>query len=375
MDIGSIQLGVLTTSPTEVQATVDSAHVLVIGDVPYRSDGWYTQTVGVQTFDLTNSPFAPQLLAEHPLVVLSPIQGTNGYKVLLQESIGGLYVRADSYVFRIDPGETQQVEFYASRFGVPLPQTSINVSPTEGFMGSSGGGATVSPGTRPAAQIPRVGTPPDAITYGSAIATDSNAYTTLPFTASAEGPGVPRGYIKGQLFGIAYQLAVQPSGYVSNPLNYVSILAFSRKDVPEHPTWYADIQYLFTQYGNLYPIMGRYVVNLSDYASVVSRIGILTLAFSLPIDDPNHMPVTRDLGAGDRATILKWLNTKGPDGFPPLGTPLQSLDVADPAVVDAQASDALPNLRPEQGAGKTAVILQLERRHKIAPGSHGRETK
>ena len=375
MDIGSIQLGVLTTSPTAVQASVDSAHVLVIGDVPYLGDGWYTQTAGVQTFDLRNSPFAPQLLAEHPLAVLSPIQGTNGYKVLLQESIDGLYVRADSYVFRIDPGKTQQVEFYASRFGAPLPQAAINVSATKGMMGGSGGGDTVSPATRPAAQIPTIGTPADAISYASPIATDSHGYATLPFTASAAGPGSPRGYLKGQLFGIAYQLALQASGYVSNPLNYVSVLAFSRKDVPERPTWYGDIQYLFTQYGNLYPIMGRYVVNLADYASVVSRINILTLAFSLPIEDPNHMPVTRDLGAGDRATILKWLDTKGPDGFPPLGTPSQSPDVANPSVVDTQASDALPKLRPEQRAGKTAVILQLEQRHTIAPGSDGGEPK
>lgn len=375
MDIGPIQLGVLTANPTEVKATVDSVHVLVIGDVPYLSDGWYTRTAGVQTFDLTNSPFAPQLLAERPLVVLSPIQGTNGYKILVQESIDGLYVRADPYVFRIDPGETQQVDFYASRFGAALPNAAINFSATQGFMGGSGGGDTVSPPARPAAAIPTIGTPANAITYASTITTDSAGYAALPFVASAAGPGVPRGYLSGQLYGIAYQLATQPPGYVSNPLNYVSILAFSKKAVPEEPTWYADIQCLFTQYGNLYPIMGRYVVNLADYASVVSRVKILTLAFSLPIGDPNHMPATRDLGTGDRATILKWLNTKGPDGLPPLGTPSESPDVAEPAVVDTEAASSLPKLLPEQGAGKTAVILQLERRRKIAPGADGGETK
>jgi hypothetical protein len=375
IDIGPIQLGVLTANPTEVQATVDNVHVLVIGDVPYRNDGWYTQTAGVQTFDLTNSPFAPQLLAERPLVVLSPIQGTSGYKILLQESIDGVYVRADSYVFRIDPGETQQVEFYASRFGAALPHAAINLSATQGFMGGSGGGDTVSPPTRPAAAIPTIGTPANAITYASSITTDANGYAVLPFTASDSGPGVPRGYLAGQLYGIAYQLAAQPSAYVSNPLNYVSILAFSKKEVPEEPTWYADIQYLFTQYGNLYPIMGRYVVNLGDYASVVTRIKVLTLAFSLPPGDPNHMPVTRDLSAGHRATILKWLSTRGPDGLPPLGTPSQSPQVAHPAVVDTEAELSLPKLLPEQGAGKTAVILQLERRHKIAAGTDGGETK
>jgi hypothetical protein len=197
----------------------------------------------------------------------------------------------------------------------------------------------------------------------------------LALAASAEGPGTPRGYLAGQLYGIAYQLAAQPPGYVSNPLNYVSILAFSKKVVPEHPTWYADIQQLFTQYGNLYPIMGRYVVHLGDYASVVSRIKILKLAFSLPPSDPNHMPVTRDLGAGDRSTILKWLDTKGPDGLPPLGTPSQSPAVTEPAGVDALAARAVAPLLPSQSAGKTAVILQLEQRGKIAPPAHPGETK
>jgi hypothetical protein len=97
---------------------------------------------------------------------------------------------------------------------------------------------------------------------------------------------VPRGYISGQLYGIAYQLATQPPGYVSNPLNYVSILAYSKKEVPDKQTWYGDIQQLFTQYGNLYPIMGRYVVDLRDYAAVVQRLNILGLAFSLPARDP-----------------------------------------------------------------------------------------
>lgn len=369
MDIGPVQLGVLTANPAVVQATVDNTQVLTISDVPYLTDRWYTQTAGVQTFDLTINPVARKLLARCPLVLLSQVQGANGYKVLLQESIDGVYVRADSYVFRIDPGETQQVDFYASSFGAPLTDAAINFSATQGFMGGTGGGDSVSPPVRPTAPIPSVGMPADAIGYASCLTTDSNGYAALPLTASAVGPGMPRGYISGQLYGIAYQLAAQPSGYVSNPLNYVSVLVFSKKDAPEHPTWYDDIQQLFTQYGNLYPIMGRYVVNLGDYTSVVSRNKILTLAFSLPMGDPNHMPVTRDLGAGDRATILRWLNTKGPDGLPPLGTPSESPTHTLPAFIDALAADSLVNLLPSQGAGKTAVILQLEQRGKIAPGT------
>jgi hypothetical protein len=375
MDIGQISLGVLTTNPATVQTTVDTAQVVVIGEVPYLTDDWYTHTAGVQTFDLTNNSAARQLLPQCPIVLVTPVQGANSYTVRLQESIDGAYVRADTFVMRIDPGETQHVELYATRFGDPLPDSAIDCSSTEGFMGGSGGGDKVAPPMRPAAAIPSIGTPAEAVQYAAGVTTDANGYAALAVTASAAGPGVPRGYLSGQLYGIAYQLAAQPPGYVSNPMNYVSVLAFSNKDVPEHPTWYRDIQRLFTQYGNLYPIMGRYVVHLADYASVVSRIKILELAFSLPPADPNHMPVTRDLGAGDRATILKWLNTKGPDGLPPLGTPAQSPAVTLPAVTDALAARSLAPLLPSQVAGKTAVILQLEQRGKIARPADSGESK
>jgi hypothetical protein len=369
MDIGRIFVGVLTNNPPAVRSTVNESQVQVIGEVPYLAPGWYTQTAGVQTFNLTSNAAARQLLPQCPLVLLSPAPAVGSYNVLLQESVDGLYVRADSYVFRMDPGETQHVEFYASRFGVPMANAAITCTATEGFMGGSGGGDTVSPTPRPAAAIPSIGTPADAIRYDAKIVTDRNGYAALTLIASAAGPGTPRGYIGGQLYGIAYQLEAQPSGYVSNPMNYVSILVFSKKNVPEHPTWYADIQHLFAQYGNLYPIMGRYVVNLRDYASVVTHLKPLALAFSLPRQDPNHMPVTRDLGAGDRATILKWLETKGHDGLPPLGIPSQLPSLTPQLAIDTAAENSLAKLLPSQGAGKTAVILQLERRGKTAPGT------
>jgi len=109
--------------------------------------------------------------------------------------------------------------------------------------------------------------------------------------------------------------------------------------------------------------MGRYVVNMSDYHDVVKRIRILELAFSLPIEDPNHMPVTRDLGTGDRDTILKWLRTRGFNGLPPLGEPSESPAMTPPTAVDEAA--AIPEVLPEQAAGKTAVLLNLAKRGKI----------
>ncbi len=364
-DIGQVFLGVLATNPPTILSTVSSGQVALIGEVPYRTGGWYDRTAGVVDFELNSN--ARQLISANPLVVVSPA-ADGSYTVRLQETIDGQYMRADNFVYRIDPGQTQHIEFYADRFGVPIANATINLSVTQGFMGGAGGGKTVQPVTRPRAAIPAIATPADAVQWPTSVTADNQGHATVPIVASAEGPGTPRGYLSSQIYGIGYQLASQPAGYVSNPMNYVSILAYSKKEAPETPTWYRDIQYLFTQYGNLYPIMGRYVVNLADYHDVVRRISILELAFSLPIEEPDHMPVTRDLGAGDRATILKWLRSRGPDGLPPLGTPSQSPPVP-PPIVDEQAEAALPELRPEQAAGKTAVLLNLEKRGRIAPFS------
>lgn len=388
MNIGPVLAAVLNFNPQQYQPTVTTSQFVPIGEVPYLEDGWYTRTAGVQTFDLSQNAAAQALLPQYPVVLLSPAAGTadtaGGYNVLLQESIDGLYVRADTFVYRIDPGQTQQIDFHASRFGQPLDGAVVATSSTEGMMGGSGGGAKVSPPTRPRAAIPDIGTPADAVSYPASVTTGADGHAALALSASAQGPGTPRGYVSGQLYGLAYQLASQPAGYIPNPLNYVSILAYSAKAVPTVPTWYQDIQPLFTQYGNLYPIMSRYVVDLTNYASVVTRLKVLRLAFSLPIADPNHMPVTRDLGAGDRATILKWLDGQGPDGLPVLGTPPVAPTTAPvtapppgspaaaanaPTVRHAEPGRELP---PLQGAGKTAVILEYEqRRRNAAPEAQG----
>jgi hypothetical protein len=365
MNIGPVLLGVLNFNPPTILSSVASSQVVVIGEVPYTGADWFTQTAGVQTFDLSTNADARKFLGSCPLVVVVPATGgAGGYTVQVQESLGGVFVRADDFVFRLDPGETQQMEFYASQFGAPLAGAEISLTGTEGFMGDSGGGPTISPPTRPTAKIPDIATPANGVSYDPSAKTDKNGYVSVALKANPDGLGKtpPRGYLSGQLYGIAYQLTNQPAGYASNPFNYVSTLVYAKKTVPESPTWYGDIQYLFTQFGNLYPIMGKYVVNLGDYLSVCSRIKVLKLAFSLPIGDPNYMPVSRDLGGDDRKTIQRWLETKGPDGLPLLGRPPEAEEGVHAEM--AAVSEELPelDLLPLQSAGKTAVILRYEQR-------------
>jgi hypothetical protein len=72
------------------------------------------------------------------------------------------------------------------------------------------------------------------------------------------------------------------------------------------PTW-ADVAPLLTQYGNLYPVMSKRLVDLSNEAAVTANAAIIELAFSLGMNDPNYMPVTRDLSPARQQTLLNYL--------------------------------------------------------------------
>lgn len=349
VDVGALTLAVATHQTDSILKTVKADQVAIIGEVGYRTPGWYAQTAGIQDFDYHQLPAVLASIDTNPLLVLgAPVDGS--YPVLIQESLGGLYVRADAYVYRLDPGQSAEVNLHASRYGEPL---SATVSCAANNAGIGGSGSSI-PTLDPPVPVPAVGT--GSLGYPSQVQTGADGKAILRIQAPVEGPGNPRGYIDGQMYGVGYQLITQPASYLSNDWNFISILAFDRIDVPESPTWFQDIQPIFQQYGNLYPIMSKHLVNLGDYDSVVKHLNILDLAFSLPIHDPNHMPVTRDLSECKRRMILKWMRTPG-------HLPLKGQDVPrKPAVLAPEHIDQNPvalDLDPIQTGGKTEVMLQI----------------
>jgi hypothetical protein len=151
-----------------------------------------------------------------------------------------------------------------------------------------------------------MGTPPEAVQVETIPPTDGDGRTTC--TIRCSDPRNPRRYLDGQLYqlSVGVPAATEPRDH---PFDAISVLAFDAYQVPERPTWLADIQPILAQYGNLYPIMSQRLVDLGDYASVVEHRELLRFAFGLDIADPNHMPVTRDLSAPKRAAILRWLES------------------------------------------------------------------
>jgi hypothetical protein len=280
--------------------------------------------------------------------------------VLVQETLGGLYVRADDFVCRIEPNKSVAVDLYASQYGVPL-STTVMLGSNTGAMGGTGAGNRP---LNPPVPTPDIATPTNGARWPATLATDAHGRAVLTVNASELNPQYPRGYIDGQLYGIGYKLAQRPIDSFDNFWNFITVLVFSPFQAPTAPAWFPDIQPILQQYGNLYPIMSRHLVALGDYDSVVEHLKILELAFSLPIEDPNHMPVTRDLSDAKRDMILKWMRTLGADGLPLKGTAAPA--AATPAAPMATVADVTVHLDPLQTAGKTAVLLEYQARHKAA---------
>ena len=358
-DVGPLALGVLTTGPVLQGNVISAADVAVIGEVPYRRDGWYRETAGVEDLSFAGDDRVAESVASNPLVLLTPA-GPGTYTVLVQESLGGLYVRADQYVFRLNPGETAETTLYATEYGRPL-QTRLRLQPNNSMIGGAGTTQSI-PG-----QIPEVGTPvtksgwPTTLAYPRSVRTRKDGTATVRLAAAAAGPGNPRGYIDGQIYGVGYGLADPPPGYVSSPWNFLSVLCFDDYPVPDAPTWHEHAGPILRSFGNLYPVMSRYLFPFDDYDAVADHAAVLELAFSLPVEDPNYMPVTRDLSEGKRRTLLAWLRTVGEDGRPPKGDPADAPTA--PPVAHAVPAPAL-DLDPLQEAGKTAFLLQVRATHR-----------
>ena len=279
-----------------------------LGTLPYTADdGSYPNTAGIYELPAGRTLTDAELSAvtQQPLHLMAQTQGAAA-TVVCSESDDGIYVRAEPFVFRLDPGMSQSAELIATRFGTLFA----------GATPQAQAGPMANPQTSP---LPLVTT--DA-------KTDANGRAKL--TITAVDPQNPRGFIDGQVYGISFALdesPVQPMDFDGS--NFISLLMF---DVPKpHQVldWTA-VHPIFGQYSNLYPrphgpnpyapftglSPSHPVVNLNDYDSVASFARHIIWALDLSIEHPSHMPVTRDLSGGKRAMLLKWLRDVGADGKP-----------------------------------------------------------
>ena len=326
-----------------------------IGEIGYKADGWLLGTSGIAAFPLDDAQLA--LLADHPLALaaaapLNAGTGANGKfgQIAIRETMGGLFVEAEPIVHRIDAPGQCEATIYAARYGAALANAQVAISQL-GAMPQQGGGQGGGPNT-PTAPIPDIGVPQSVFRISSTVTTGPDGTAKLPI--AADNPNNPRGYIDGQLYLIDFRLPGQ-GNQARSGFDYIVTHVRDAYTVPDAPTWKDDVAPIFTQYGNLYPIMSKQLVNLSNPHDVKRHAKILRLAFAQPMASANHMPVTRDLSQGKRDMILKFLDRLIAEGEPTLEAALKR---AAPA---APYDGAGPRQNVDHPGGKTMAARAFAR--------------
>jgi hypothetical protein len=321
--------------------------------VPYQSSGWYEQTAGVVALP-ADRPFTEaelERVATTPLSLSCARQATPA----LVEAV--VYVRPDQLAFRCDPGGSASVRLYATKLGRPHAGATIRLVQDSGGLQPPSEAAD-SYQAYPASWT--VGVPASAVSFPGTVTTDGDGVAVVTVTTS--DPGNPRVYIDGQVYGISATLA-DGGGIPADPQNFVSLLVWSGFQADDPPTWHGSLQPVFQQYANLYPIMQGFL-DLSCYDDVCAHRNLLLMAFSLPVQDANSMPVTRDLSTAKRAAILRWLSSPGADGKPLLGTapPAKPAEARPGRVAVTGPADAGEQLLGGKGA---AFRRMLSRKAKL----------
>jgi hypothetical protein len=287
--------------------------------------------------------------------------GAGGWNVWAAEAVDGIYARADMFVCRINPGESQTLPIMVTQFGQPLAGQTVVPTISAASIG----------GTFP------VSTPAKALKLELSAPTGADGWTSLTITGS--DPGRPRQYLDGQVYEVDLAVVNAANAGTSFDSNlFISVLLFSQTAVPDTVSWNGDVLPILQQYANLYPRPHGPVVNydpgypgepnptpllhpvisLTNKNWVGSYAPRILTALGLPIEHPNHMPVTRDLSAGRRGILQKWMRQVIAGTIPLEPGPVMPPHAA-PAVKRA-APAAAARGRPDIPHSKTAAMHRIK---------------
>jgi hypothetical protein len=286
-----------------------------LGTLNYKDAGTYKGTAGIFELPVGRTLTDTELAAtaQSPLRLMLRPPGAAAPGVFAAEKDDGVYLRAEQFVFRLDPGASAQTDLYATQFGIPFP----NATPQAVAFPFS---------DRNDLPLPDLTVEPK-----------TNAKGRARLTITGIDPGNPRIFIDGLVYGVVCSLTesqTDPSVTINAERNFISILNFDPFPAIASPGW-DDVRAIFKQYGDLYPRPhgpsayapftglppSRPVVNLADRDSVTKFARRILWALELPIEHPSHMPVTRDLSGGKRKRLLGWLRSLGVGGTPAHGSP------------------------------------------------------
>ena len=228
-------------------------------------------------------------------------------KIVLAEAKDGRAIHPyDEWAFRKNPFEQATVKIFATKFGKPLNNATVNLEPCNVNC------------PRFIEEGPSVGQPPLPEVPPHAV-TDANGIAE--YNISTIDPKNNRIFIDGQLYFFRYSFFDQKltdclDMCKNDPYkllnSLVVIRVFDDYTIDGEPTWLDHVYPIFQQYANLYPVMTENFVDLGNYHEVINYRHRIQVCLELPESHPNYMPVTRDLSKSKRDVILKWLKQENP---------------------------------------------------------------
>jgi hypothetical protein len=286
-----------------VQATLGGAQSI-------SRAGWL-QTAGIFEWALDEtqmSAVAVDRVGIQAQSVGTPSQTT----LILGEHPTGNYADIDARSARLDPGQSVALDVYAMHLGQPLAGQSLNF----GLYQQDASAPLDSLGITPVPPPPLINSVPttaiSAANWPITVTTGSDGKATLTIQAQS-GPidlPVERQAVDSQVYFLGEPAGWQTWGAPGTAIGAecaLSVLIFNVGPPVPNPTW-ADVRQILAPYAAIYPQMAA-LLAIDNEDTVTTFAPRLSSLLALPIDDPSHMPVTRDLSAYRRNLLLAYLRS------------------------------------------------------------------
>ncbi|MBC7974585.1 MAG: hypothetical protein H7138_06325, partial [Myxococcales bacterium] len=307
--LGTLSLAYVTGSGT------NKTYTNIVPSIDYTSADFLDKQSGLVVVTDFGS-LDPKTLATLPLAVTSTttVNGSPVTRPFLEECAEGWSVRADQFIYRMNPGmpaaagfaqgETNTVDFYVRKFGevAGTAGTSITLSTLTPSQAAYYTVNTLGTGGTNGINANNLSTPQNKLTYSAASVPVQDGKASV--TIRGLDPGNPRSYVDGQVYFGIYNLSPAVSDFYPDPNDLLSVQIYQQRPITGDPTWSNGIGAILRQYGMLYPIMGQF--QLWTYQGVSENREKIQRVLGLDISQPLHMPVTRDLSAIKCKLILDW---------------------------------------------------------------------
>ena len=326
---------------------------------------WYENTAGIEALpadrDLSDDEIS--IIDNNPLAVVSGTFDTirqrwRSFSIPASEHPQGIFARFDRLVVRLAPGGHSATTAWATKFGKPLVGAVIETA-------ISDTGLQPDPGAGGVAQ------PRQSLSATPSATTDATGRAEISISADHIDP---RPYIDGQVYSVELRVrGAASTGTDFEPRCFASVLVYDHVAYPNRVLWEDHVLPVLGQFSNLYPRAHgsnpyepfanqppfHPIVDLSDYDAVSRFRRHIARAISLPIEHPNHMPVTRDLSPAKREMLLRFFSQLD-RGDASRSMPASTAPAAAATPAPARAGKAAAARGGELG-GKTAAAARVAR--------------